>query len=61
MTKFAAAVAILVGGLASVFELLVAFGVNLSADQQTAIAAVAGVGLAILGVWFHPDLPGGGK
>lgn len=52
--KVVAALGILVGGLAVVFELLVAFGVNISPDQQTAIAAVAGLALAVIGVWFHP-------
>jgi uncharacterized membrane protein len=59
--KIVAALGILVGGLAVVFELLVAFGVNVSADQQTAIAAVAGLVLSILGVWFHPAIPVGSK
>lgn len=54
MTKIIAALGILVGALATVFELMVAFGVNVSPDQQTAIAAAAGVVLAILGVFFHP-------
>lgn len=59
MTKLVAALGILVGSLASIFELLVAFGVHLTSDQQTAIAAVAGVMLAVLGVWFHPNVPVG--
>jgi cytochrome c biogenesis protein CcdA len=59
MSKVVAALGILVGGLAVVFELLVAFGINVTPDQQTAIAAVAGVVLTILGVWFHPSVPVG--
>lgn len=54
-----AALGILVGATAAVFELLAAFGVDVTQDQQTAIAAVAGVGLAVLGVWFHPSVPVG--
>lgn len=59
MSKAVAALGILVGGLASVFELLVAFGVNISPDQQTAIAAVGGLALVVLGVFFHPSTPTG--
>ena len=54
MNKVVSALAVLVGGLASVFELLVAFNVHVSADQQTAIAAVAGLTLTVLGIFFHP-------
>ncbi|PYO44590.1 MAG: hypothetical protein DMD33_02630 [Gemmatimonadetes bacterium] len=61
MTKAVAALGIIVGGLASIFELLVAFGVNINPDQQTAIAAVAGLALVALGVWFHPSTPIGPK
>ena len=57
MNKTVAALGIVVGGLASIFELLVAFGVNINPDQQTAIAAVAGLALVVLGVWFHPNVP----
>lgn len=61
MSKLVAALGIIVGGAATVFEVLVAFGVNLSPDQQTAIAAVAGLALAVLGVWWHPSIPVGNK
>lgn len=59
--KIVAAIGILVGGIAVIFELLVAFGVNITPDQQTAIAAVAGLVLSVLGVWFHPSTPVGKK
>lgn len=61
MDKVVAALGILIGGAATIFELLVAFGVNITADQQTAIAAVAGLVLTVLGVWFHPSTPVGNK
>jgi hypothetical protein len=61
MDKVMAALGIIVGGLAVVFELLSAFGVDITQNQQTAIAAVAGLVLAILGVWFHPSIPVGSK
>jgi uncharacterized membrane protein len=61
MNKVVAALGIVVGSIAVIFELLVAFGVNITSNQQTAIAAVAGVVLAVLGVWFHPSIPVGVK
>ena len=57
--KLVALLGVLVGGLASLFELLVAFGINVTPDQQTAIAAVAGVALVAVSGWFHPALPVG--
>lgn len=59
MSKVMAALAIVVGGASSIFSLLTAFGVNISPDQHTAIVAVAGVALLVLGVWFHPSIPVG--
>jgi hypothetical protein len=59
MTKVLAALAIVLGGAESIFALLVAFGVNITPDQHTAIVAVGGVLLLVLGVWFHPDIPVG--
>lgn len=52
--KLVAALGILVGGLATIFQLCVAFGVNISPDQQTAIASVAGLALTIVSIFFHP-------
>lgn len=59
--KAIAVLGILVGGLASVLELLVAFGVDISADRQTAISAVAGLLLLVVSAWFHPSVPVGKK
>lgn len=59
MSKLFAALGIAVGGIATVLQLLVAFGVNITPDQHTAIGATAGLVLLILGVWFHPDSPVG--
>lgn len=58
-SKIIAVIGLIVGGLAAIFELLVAFGVNITANQQTAIAAVAGLVLAVVSAWFHPNIPVG--
>ena len=50
--KLVATVGTLVGGAAVVFQLLVAFGVDLTPDQQTAIASVAGLVLTVVSLWF---------
>lgn len=59
MSKLLAALGIIVGGADTVFALLVAFGVNITPDQHTAIAAIGGLLLLVLGVWFHPAVPVG--
>ena len=55
--RFVTIVGILVGGIASILQLLNAFGMELSEDQQTAIAAVAGLVLLIVSALFSPDVP----
>jgi hypothetical protein len=59
MSKVLAAIAIVIGGLASIFELLSAFGYDVTQGQQASISAVAGLALLVLGVWFHPSIPVG--
>ena len=59
MIKLLSSLAIVAGGADAVFSLLVAFGVNVTPDQHTAIVAVSGVVLAVLGAWFHPSVPVG--
>lgn len=61
MSKVMAALGIVVGALSTFWQLLDAFGVNVTSAQETAIAAVAGVVLLVLGVWFHPAVPFGVK
>lgn len=59
MSKVLAALAIIVGGLGSVFALLTAFGVSVSDAQEKGIGAVGALFLLVLGVWWHPDIPVG--
>lgn len=59
--KLIALLGVIVGGITTILELFVAFGVNLTADQQTAIAAVAGLVLTAVSAWFHPKIPVGQK
>ena len=61
MTKVFAALGIIVGGLDSLLNLAVAFGVHVTPDQHTAIASVSGLLLLVLGVWLHPSIPVGNK
>lgn len=55
--RFVTIVGILVGGTATVLQLLTAFGLELSDDQQTAIASAAGLVLLIVSALFNPDVP----
>lgn len=59
MTKVLAALGIIVGGFGTVVAVLVAFGVNVTPDQHTALESAAGLLLLVLGVWFHPSVPVG--
>lgn len=61
MTKILAALAIGVGGIDTVLNLLGAFGVDLSDAQRGAIGATASLLLLVVGVWFHPSVPLGVK
>ncbi len=60
-TKIFAALSILVGGLGTVLSLLIAFGVNITPDQHTAVLAAGSLLLLIAGVWLHPSIPVGVK
>ena len=52
---------VLIGGLDAILSLLVAFGVNITPDQHTAIASVSGLLLLVVSAWFHPNIPIGVK
>ncbi len=58
-TKIFAALSILVGGLGTVLSVLVAFGVDVTPDQHTAIVAAGSLLLLVAGVWLHPSVPVG--
>ena len=57
MSKAFAALSILVGGLGTVLSLCVAFGVEITPDQHSALLAVGSLALLVVGVWFHPAVP----
>lgn len=57
--RIVAVVGIVVGGLTSILQLLVAFGVDLTDAQTVAITSVAGLVLLAVSTWFHPDIPVG--
>ena len=54
-----AVLGIIVGGIATICEALVAFGVEITPDQQTAIASIAGIVLMVVSALLHPDIPVG--
>jgi hypothetical protein len=52
---------VIVGGLGSILSLLIAFGVDVTPDQHTAIVAAGSLLLLIVGAMLHPDVPVGIK
>ena len=59
MDKILATLGVLVGGLGAVFALLEASGVDITKAQETSIAGIASLLLAVLGAYFHPNIPVG--
>lgn len=57
MSKLAANATIVLAAIAALLALLSAFHVPISPDQHTAILAVVSAALAVLGIYFHPDIP----
>lgn len=56
MSKILAALAIVAGSLAVIFDLLSAFNIaDLSDAQRGAVGGALGLLLLVLGVWFHPS------
>lgn len=51
------ALGILIGGLGTILSLLVAFGVDITPDQHTAILAVGSLLLLIVSVFLAPYVP----
>jgi hypothetical protein len=50
---------VIVGGAGTILSLLIAFGVDISPDQHTAIVAAGSLLLLIVGAVLHPDIPVG--
>jgi hypothetical protein len=48
---------VVVGGLGTLLSLLIAFGVDVTPDQHTAIVAAGSLLLLIVGAVLHPDVP----
>lgn len=59
MSKFVANTTIVLALLGALEQLLIAFGVNITPDQHTAIDGIAAAALALLGIYFHPSIPVG--
>ncbi len=59
MSKLAANSTILIGLVTAVIAFLVAFGVDVSQDQQEAILGLVAAGILVLGIYFHPAIPVG--
>lgn len=56
-TKILAVLSVLVGGAGTVLSLLVAFGVDITPDQHTAIVAAGSLLLLVVGAMLHPSVP----
>ncbi len=55
--RILAVLSVLVGGAGTVLSLLIAFGVNITPDQHTAIVAAGSLLLLVVGAVLHPDIP----
>ena len=58
-SKILASLTALVGGIAAVYALLTAVGVEVSQPLQDGITGVLGLVLVIAGLWLHPGVPVG--
>ncbi len=61
MTKLAANSTLVLAFITALVALLTAFGVDISKDQLEAIVGLVAAALALLGVWFHPNIPVGNQ
>lgn len=57
--RIIAVLGIIIGGLTSILQFLVAFGVDLTDAQTVSITSIAGLVLLAVSAWFHPDIPVG--
>lgn len=58
-TKILATLTAIVGGIAVVYSVLGAFGIEVSQDQQDAVSGLLGLILIVAGIWLHPSVPVG--
>jgi len=58
-TKVLAVLSVIVGGLGVILTAAVAFGVNITPDQHTAIVGLGSLLLVVAGAWLHPSVPVG--
>lgn len=59
LTKIIASASAISGLVVAVLVLLVAFGVNITPDQHTAIEGLVAAIMIIVGTLLHPDIPVG--
>jgi hypothetical protein len=57
--KILATLTAIVGGLAAIYALLTASGIEMSQDLQDSLTGVAGLALIVFGIWLHPSVPVG--
>lgn len=57
MSKLVASGSIILGAVTALIAVLIAFHVNISYDEETAILGAVGGLLAVAGIWFHPAVP----
>lgn len=57
MLKLLANTTIITGAATALLALLIAFGVDITPDQHTAILGAVGAFLAIIGALAHPGIP----
>lgn len=61
MNTLLASASALSGLVVAGLTLATAFGATITPDQHTAIEGLVAAVLVILGLWFHPNVPGGAE
>jgi hypothetical protein len=57
MSKLAANTTLVLAAVGALLTLLAAFGIGLSGPQHDAILGALSAALAVVGIYFHPDIP----